>query len=325
MPDATAAGVPRRRVNAEVAHPELVAVVAGRLAAAGVPAPRADARWLVEHVAEQGLDPTDGDGAARLEALVVRREAREPLQLVLGTAAFRTVEVVCRPGVFIPRPETEVVAGVAIEAAQAARAARAARPAGAAPVVVEPCTGTGAIACSLLAEVPGVRVIATDLDPAATALARDNLARVAAGPAAAGGDRVAALAGEAGSAPVARWEVLDGDLLAPVDPALRGHVDVLVSNPPYLPAGDRDRWEPEVADHDPDPALVGGDDGHEVVDALLAAAASWLVPGGLVVVEIDERRGAAALATAERVGLVGARLVTDLAGAERAVAARRPV
>lgn len=298
------AGRSRRRVDAEVTHPDVVAAVTGQLAAAGVPSPRADARWLVAHVAERGLDPAVGEGAAWLEALVARREAREPLQLVLGAAAFRTIEVVCRPGVFIPRPETEVVAGVAIDAARAA---------GPASVVVEPCTGTGAIACSLLAEVPGVRVVATDLDPAATALARENLARTAAG-----------AAGVAGAAAGATWEVLDGDLLAPVDPALRGHLDVLVANPPYLPAADRGSWQPEVADHDPDAALVGGRDGHEVVDALLAAAATWLAPGGLVVVEIDERRGAAALAMAARVGLVTARLVTDLAGAARAVSARRP-
>jgi release factor glutamine methyltransferase len=325
-----AAGPRARRVNAEVAHPDLLGVVAGRLAAVGVPSPRADARWLVEHVAERGLDPAVGEGAARLDALVARREAREPLQLVLGTAAFRTVEVACRPGVFIPRPETEVVAGVAIDAARAA---------GPAPVVVEPCTGTGAIACSLLAEVPGVRVIATDLDPTATALARENLARVAAEVGAAGAadevDEAGAMSGAGrsragaggggGATPEATWEVLDGDLLAPVDPRLRGHLDVLVSNPPYLPSGDRGRWEPEVADHDPDAALVGGPDGHEVVEALLVAAATWLAPGGLVVLEIDERRGAAALATAERVGLVEARLVTDLTGAERAIAARRRV
>jgi release factor glutamine methyltransferase len=227
-----------RRVDVEVAHPEVVTAVAARLEAAGVHSPRADARWLVTHVVGVAGDPAGGPGAALLVELVGRRAAREPLQLVVGTTAFRTVELVCRPGVFIPRPETEVVAGVAIEAARAA---------GPAPVVVEPCTGTGAIACSLVAEVPGVRVVATDRDPAATALARENLARVTAG-----------AAGVAGAAPGAVWEVLDGDLLGPVDRALRGRLDVLVANPPYLPAADRGGWEPEVADHDPEAALVGG-------------------------------------------------------------------
>jgi release factor glutamine methyltransferase len=291
-------------VDVEVAHPEVVAAVAARLQAAGVPSPGADARWLVTHVVGAAGDPSGGPGAALLDELVGRRAAREPLQLVLGTTAFRTVELVCRPGVFIPRPETEVVAGVAIEAARAA---------GPAPVVVEPCTGTGAIACSLVAEVPGVRVVATDRDPAATALARENLARVTAG-----------AAGVAGAARGADWEVHDGDLLGPVDRALRGRVDVLVANPPYLPAADRGGWEPEVGDHDPEIALVGGADGHEVVDALLGAAVAWLAPGGTVVIEIDERRGADAAEVATRVGLVAVRVVRDLTGVDRAVTGRRP-
>jgi release factor glutamine methyltransferase len=290
-------------VNPSRSHPEVVAAVARRLALAGVPSPDADARWLVAHVVEVAGTPT-GCGAALLDGLVARRAAREPLQLVLGSWPFRTVELRCRPGVFVPRPETEVVAGVAIDAARAA---------GPRPTIVEPCTGTGAIACSLLAEVPGATIMATDLDPAAVELATENLARVAEG-----------AAGPASAAPGARATVVAGDLLDPVDPALRGHLDVLVANPPYLPARDRGSWEVEVADHDPDAALVGGPDGHEVVDAVLAAAVAWLAPSGSVVVEIDERRGEEALAVAGRVGLLDARLVHDLTGAARAVLARAP-
>ncbi|MCC5946822.1 MAG: peptide chain release factor N(5)-glutamine methyltransferase [Nitriliruptoraceae bacterium] len=282
-------------MNAAVRHPEVVAAVAERLRTAGLPSPDADARWLVEHVDGVVGDPV-GCGAALLDGLVARRLAREPLQLILGKAAFRTVEVAVAPGVFIPRPETEVVAGIAIDAARAA---------GGRPRVVEPCTGTGAIACSLLAEVPGVEVLATDVDPAAAALATRNLAVV---PAAHG----------------ARGEVRHGALLDPVDPAWRGTVDVLVANPPYLPAADRGSWQPEVADHDPDRALVGGEDGHEVVDALLALAAAWLRPGGTVVLEIDERRGSDALAQAARLGLIDARVERDLTGADRAIVAVRP-
>src|SRR5690606_38203525 len=115
-------------------------------------------------------------------------------------------------------------------------------------------------------------------------------------------------------------EILHGDLLEPLRspgahqawaPHLRGGLDVLVSNPPYLPASDRGSWQPEVAGHDPDRALVGGEDGHEVVDRLLRAAATWLRPGGLVVVEIDERRGSDARATATAAGLVDVRIVAD--------------
>ncbi|MEX0869212.1 MAG: hypothetical protein WD011_06025, partial [Nitriliruptoraceae bacterium] len=141
-------------------------------------------------------------------------------------------------------------------------------------------------------------------------LARDNLVRV--------------LAGDAGAPLLAdQVEILAGDLLAPLADDLRGRLDVLVSNPPYLPASDRDSWQPEVGGHDPDRALVGGPDGHEVVERLLTAAATWLRPGGLAVVEIDERRGDDARLAATAAGLVDVRIVPDLTGADRAVTAWR--
>lgn len=291
-------------MNAEVTHANVVAGVRRRLRAAGVPSPDADARWLVDHVVEEVAGDPAGPGANLLEELVARRVGREPLQLVLGRWAFRTVELVCRAGVFVPRPETEVVAGVAIDAA---------RRSGPAPLVVEPCTGTGAIACSLLAEVPGVQLVAADRDPDAVALARHNLDRVAGGQ-----------AGPAAAAAGAHATVVTSNLLGQVEPDLRGRLDVLVANPPYLPERDRAGWEPEVADHDPPAALVGGPDGHEVVDRLLALAVAWLAPGGTVVLEIDERRGADAIEQAGRVGLDDVRLAYDLSGAARAVVARRP-
>lgn len=294
--------------------PDLVRDVAARLSVAGVPSPQVDAQRLLEHVREvagpRALRPhprgAGGCGVALLDGLIARRAAREPLQLILGRTWFRTLELRCAPGVFIPRPETEVVAGVAIDAARAVRTRRTR--------VAEPCTGTGAITCALLAEVAGVEVVATERDPDAVALARDNVART--------------LAGEAdpdGPAPGATGAVVPGDLLDPVDSAWRGTLDVLVSNPPYLPAADRGSWGPEVGDHDPDAALVGGPDGHEVVDELLRSAVSWLRPGGLVVVEIDDRRGADARAAAQAVGLVEVGLVADLTGRDRAVRARRPL
>lgn len=292
--------------------PALVRAVASRLATAGVPSPEVDARLLLEHVEEVAgpgalrLHPrgVGGCGVALLDGLVARRVAREPLQQILGRTWFRTCELRCAPGVFVPRPETEIVAGAAIDVARAVTGRR--------PRVVEPCTGTGAITCALLAEVAGVEVVATERDPAAAALAAENVAR--------------ALSGEAdpqGPAPGARGEVRTGDLLDPVEAAWRGTVDVLVANPPYLPARDRGSWQPEVAAHDPDGALVGGDDGHEVVDELLALATVWLRPGGTVVVEIDDRRGADAVAAARRVGLTEVGLVVDLTGRDRAVRARR--
>lgn len=277
--------------------------VTARLEAAGVPNAAVDARLLVEHVVET-FGAAAGCGGSVLDGLVDRRAARVPLQQVIGRTWFRTLELVCAPGVFVPRPETEVVAGVAIDTALGA---------GSEPRVIEACTGGGAIACSLVAEVPGVEVVATELHAVSAALARHNLERTLVG-----------IADPDGPAPPARAEVLLGDLLDPVDPTWRGTLDVLVANPPYLPASDRGSWEPEVADHDPDAALVGGPDGHEVVDRLLELAATWLRPGGTVVVEIDDRRGHDAEVAARAAGLVEVRVVADLTGRDRAVVARRP-
>lgn len=288
---------------------ELVAQHARTLAAAGVPSPEHDATVLARHVL--GLTvagirtaplPATGD-RVRLDGLVRRRAAREPLQLITGATWFRYLRLECRPGVFIPRPETEVVAGVAIDAA---------RLSGPEPVVVEPCTGTGAIALSVAVEVPGAQVVATDASPDAVALASANLGHVRAG-----------TADVDGLAPGATCRILEGDLLAPVDPALAGRVDVLVSNPPYLPSGDLADLAPEVAEHDPHRALFGGDDGHELVARLLGEACTWLRPGGTLVLEIDERRGDEVIAAARGTGLVDARIEQDLTGAARALVARR--
>ena len=278
------------------------------LAAAGVPTPEVDARWLVAHAAGSdphvgGQQPLAPDASAVLTDLVRRRARREPLQRVLGETAFRTLTLACAPGVFVPRPETEVVAGVAIEAARAA---------GRAPLVGEPCTGSGAIACSLAAEVRGVRVVAGDADAGAVAAARSNVRRLWEG-----------AAGVVGPAPGATVEVRHGDLLDALPGDVCGHLDVLVANPPYLPAAEREFWEPEVAVHDPARALVGGPDGHEVVAALTAAAPTWLSAGGTLVLEIDERRGEEACALAASAGLIDAHTVRDLTGAPRALVARR--
>lgn len=287
----------------------LVARHAETLADAGVPTPAVDARLLVRAVLghaggrTSSAVMTDDPRLDELARLVAERARRVPLQHVLGATWFRHLRLICRPGVFIPRPETEIVAGVAIEAARAA---------GPAPVVVEPCTGSGAIALAVATEVAGADVHAGDVSEDAVALARDNLTAV--------------LAGEAdvrGLAPGASCTVVRSDLLAGFPTDLRASVDVLVSNPPYLPAGDRATWEPELG-HDPDSALVGGPDGHEVVDALLASAAGWLRPGGVVVLEIDDRRGADAARAAAAAGLVDVTVVPDLTGADRAVRARLP-
>ena len=280
---------------------EELSAVAARLARAGVRSPETDARWLIDHVDELAGGETRGRDAV-LDALVTRRAAREPVQLVIGRTWFRRLVLACAPGVFVPRPETEVVAQVVVDAARSCS-----RPL----TVVDVCTGTGAIALSVAVEVPGVRVIAVDVDAAAVALARANLERV--------------LRGEAGAALAdgSRVEVVRSDLLDRLDRELVGRLDVLVANPPYLPESDRGELEPEVGEHDPVRALVGGPDGLEIVERLLVDAATWLRPGGWVVLEIDERRGEDALASAQAAGLIEGRVVPDLTGADRVVVARR--
>jgi release factor glutamine methyltransferase len=276
---------------------QAMALAEQRLSAAGVPTPRVDAELLLRHAtgwsrtrlifdADAALPP---DAEAQLDLLVQRRENREPLQLILGTVGFRYVELEVRAGVFIPRPETEVLAGEAI----------ARVPAGG--VVLEPCTGTGAIACSVAFESAAATVIATDVSPEAVELARAN--------------------GQRTSVDIT---VLEGDLLDPVDAALRGQVHVLVSNPPYLTPPEVAVGEPEVAQWDPPLALVSGATGHEVTDRLIADAGSWLRPGGWLLLEVDSSRAEETARRAAGAGLIQAAVLPDLTGADRIVVARCP-
>lgn len=269
----------------------------GHLAAAGVPSPDVDAEWIVRDVtgwSRSELVTRDGERLGAEQVAVLRqmgdrRARREPLQLIRGVVGFRHLELEVRPGVFVPRPETEVLAGEAI----------ARVPEGG--LVVEPCTGTGAVACAVAGEARPARVLATDVSPEAVCLARDNADRSC-----------------------VAVTVLQGDLLAPLDARLRGRVDVLVCNPPYLAEEELDGVEPEVSVWDPRGALVAGPTGHEVSDRLLAAARDWLAPGGWVLLEVAETRAAAVAERAALAGLVDTRVVADLAGRDRIVAARHP-
>jgi len=277
---------------------EALATTTARLAAAGVPTPDVDARWLLTSVvggrgAKMGLDSRrrlDSEANARLTEYVTRRVRREPLQLILGSVGFRHLDLLVRPEVFVPRPETEVLAGMAI----------AALPAGGGGVVVEPCTGTGAIACAVASEASPRLVVATDTSAPAVQLARDNAAR-------------------AGVA----VDVRRGDLLDPVPADLRGRVDVIVANPPYLAAGELRGLEPEVVDWDPHDALVAGPTGHEVADRLIEQAPDWLADGGWLLLEVDPARAAATIARMTATGLAHASAHNDLIGAARIVAARK--
>ncbi|WP_159717584.1 peptide chain release factor N(5)-glutamine methyltransferase [Actinomyces marmotae] len=263
------------------------------LALAGVASPEVDARLLAEHLLGGPLLLADGAAegfAAAYAALVERRAAREPLQRILGVMWFRGLELECRPGVFIVRPETEVVAGAAIEAARAVASEK-----GRGPVVVDLCAGSGAIAAAVAAEVPLARVWAVEIDAAALALARENCERLAPG----------------------RVEVVGGDATAPAVLAeLDGSVDVVVSNPPYVPAGEVE--DVETAGYDPDLALYGeGADGLRLPLAVIERAAALLRPGAVLVMEHDPGQGAALRAAALGAGFTEAVTGQDLAGRDR--------
>jgi release factor glutamine methyltransferase len=256
-----------------------------------------EVRWIVERAsgltaAEQvsALDAVADDRhAASFEAMVARREAGEPLQYVLGRWGFRTLDLFVDPRVLIPRPETEVVAGFAIDAVP---------PGGR---VVDLGTGSGAIALSIAAERwPDVEVWATDASEDAIAVARANLAAL----------------GRRGS--VVRLAV--GDWFDALPGELRGTFDVVVANPPYVPDGAL--VARQVRDHEPHLALFGGPDGLDPARRVVAEAPAWLRPGGTLVVEMGEDQGEALAAAARAAGFAEVEVRQDLTERDRALVAR---
>jgi len=245
-----------------------------RLARAEVPSPRIDAELLLAHVlgVPRGRmflsDPVDPSDAMRFEALLVRRAARVPLQHLVGEAGFRHLTLEVGRGVFVPRPETEGVVELAIRALEADSEER---------LAVDLCTGSGAIALALATEVPHSIVHAVEIEEAAHGWADKNVAAYA-GALSAVGSQVVLHRGDATSAHL--------ECLA----ALVGRVDVVVSNPPYIP-DDAVPRDPEVAQYDPPRALYGGHDGLDVVRGVVVAAAALLRPGGLLVIEHSDAQG----------------------------------
>ena len=278
----------------------LVRQAGERLKAAGVASPEHDARELAEWILGTQLPLVDGaDEAftATYAQALRRREAREPLQRITGRMFFRGLELECRPGVFIVRPETEVVAGVAIEAVLARERGRVAGG----PLVVDLCTGSGAIAAAVAAEVPAARVIAVELADDAV---------------------VAAVAACERHAP-GRVRVVQADAAAPSTLAdLDGSVDVVVTNPPYVPAGALE--DVETASYDPRLALFGGgEDGLDLPVALVRRAAALLHDDGLLVMEHDAGQGRALREAALAVGFREASTGQDLTGRDRFLRAVR--
>jgi release factor glutamine methyltransferase len=271
------------------------------LTAAHVPTPDVDAELLLGHVLGlsrgqvQARVATDAavhtDDALAVLDVIERRAAREPLQHITGRAAFRSLDLAVGPGVFVPRPETELVAQLAIDALMAVASPE--------PLAVDLGTGSGAIALALATEVPHAAVVAVENSPRAFIWTKQNARDVAA----------------------ANLRLVFADLADAV-PELDGTVDVVVSNPPYIPVGAVPR-DPEVRLHDPEPALYGGPDGLDVVRALSKRAAALLRPGGTLVLEHGELQGDAIRALLTSDGWRAPSTTRDLLGRDRATTALR--
>jgi len=257
-----------------------------------VDSPRATAEVLLQHVLRTDraglyaspLDLSTAEAKAFGRALC-RRCTGTPVQHLTGRQAFRHIELEVRPGVFVPRPETETLVDVALEMVADLRA----------PVVVDVGTGTGAIGLAIKDERPDARVVGTDLSPEAVALARANAERL-------GLD----------------VEIIHGDLLDTLPSGLRGGIDLVAGNPPYVDPDELVELPPEVQ-ADPQLALVGGIDVHR---RLVAESPVWLRSESALVVEVGATQGREVAALFEDGGFGGVVVHADLAGRDRVVAGR---
>lgn len=257
----------------------------------GVQSPRLDAELLLAHAlgcsrTKLYVDfdkPLSPEELARVKPLLKRRGEREPVAYILGVREFYGRPFHVRPGVFIPRPETELLVQLALQAIRAD------------PYVLDLCAGAGAVGVTIAAEVPSARADLVEVSPEAAAAARENAEAMAPG----------------------RVRVFEGDLFG----ALPEHVqyDAVLANPPYVAIHDKARLAPEIVEHEPASALFAGEGGLEVIRRIVAEAPRWLVPGGFFGVEIDPPLAAQVCDLCIQAGLSGVHAVKDLAGLDRHV------
>ncbi|OLZ61587.1 putative protein N(5)-glutamine methyltransferase [Amycolatopsis keratiniphila] len=210
---------------------------------------------------------------AELDTMVQRRIDGEPLEVILGWAGFHGLRIAVEPGVFVPRQRSELLVRHAVTLA------------GPGAVVLDLCCGTGALGAAIAAELGDIRLYAADIEPAAVRCARENVTQ-------AGG------------------EVFEGDLYAPLPASLRGRVDILVVNAPYVPSDAIAMMPPEARDHEPRVALDGGHDGVDVHRRVAAEAIHWLAPGGHLLIETSENQAASTAEAMARNGLTP-EVITD--------------
>ena len=269
---------------------------------AGIETAEQEALWIVEHVLHLSTHHvvTDRDrllSSSELLAargLITRRVGREPLQYILGTQEFCGLEFNVNPAVLIPRPETQLLVEYVTQWISADRPA----------TIVDVCTGSGCIAVAIARMRPHARVIATDLSYPSLNVAKQNASRHGVG------ERIV-------------W--LEGDLLGPLaELELEAQVDVIVSNPPYIPEADWATLQPEVRLFEPRGALVAGPQGTELHERLLREAGRYLSPGGVVIMEIGAGQARAMRRIVDQIpGYRFHRLVLDEAGLERVVIVER--
>lgn len=272
---------------------QVVRRAAGYLERHGVESPVPTAERLLSHVlgtdragiyAREGLSSQEAKLFGRA---LCRRCTGEPLQHVTGEQGFRRLGLRVRPGVFVPRPETEILVQAVLDDLATIEA----------PVVVDVGTGSGAVALAIKDERPDARIYAVDLSSEAAALARENADTLR-----------------------LPMTILQGDLLEPLPRDLRGEVDAVVCNPPYVAPEARASLPPDVL-AEPELAVFGGIDLYE---RLFAQAVVWLRPGGLIAVEIEESMAVSVSRAAEQEGLEDLSVRPDLAGRDRVVGGRRP-
>ncbi len=203
---------------------------------------------------------------ADLERMVERRVAGDPLEVIVGWAEFCGLHIVVEPGVFVPRRRTELLVAQGIVLASATS------------VVVDMCCGSGAVGAALLASRPELQLYAADIEPAAVRCARKNIG--------------------------SRGHVVEGDLFEPLPAALRGRVDIVVANAPYVPTDAIALMPPEARIHEPQVALDGGSDGLDIQRRVAAEAPHWLAPGGHLLIETSERQAPATADAFARAGFV---------------------
>jgi len=266
--------------------------------------PANETRWIIERAAGfdgpeyvLGLDENVTERGMHFHDLMVeRRLAGEPLQYVLGRWGFRMLDLFVDRRVLIPRPETEMVAGLAIDELKAMRSAGNDRP-----IAVDLGTGSGAIGLSIAVEVERVEVWITDASADALVVARSNLVGI----------------GRAAT----RVQIAEGSWFGALPAELLGSIDVIVSNPPYVATNDA--VEDIVREWEPQSALFAGADGLDDIRTILEGAPSWLRPGGVLILEMDPLQLETASELARSFGFVGIETHADLAGRDRALVVRR--